>query len=167
MSTHSQSRGRVNAVALLVVGLPLFAIFASVGTAVIAVTRGDPPLPDQYHWEGDTLDHDFASSRRATELGLQARLELQPVDGVCHLSLHLKAALPTAVDVNLVHGSRAGLDRQIRFLQTASPSSYLAPCPAMPTGQWHIELKDPKGAWSFRQEWSGKTPFVTMSAAGQ
>jgi len=164
MHPPSPSRGRINPVALLTIGLLLFAIIASVGTAVLAFSRGDPPLPDQYHWEGDNLDHDFEGSQRATALGLEARLELQPMAGVCHLSLRLKTALPFALDVNLVHGSRPELDRQMRFLRTADPSSYVAPCPAVAPGQWHIELKDPDGGWSFRQEWSGTSPVVMMAA---
>ncbi len=167
MHTPSQSRGRINAVAVLTIGLPLFAIVASVGTAVIAISSGDPPLPDQYHWEGDKLDHDFAGAQRAAALGLQARLELQPAAGECHLSLQLKTDLPAALDVTVVHGSRPEFDRQIRFLRAGDSSSYAAPCPTVPRGQWHVELKDPAGGWSFRQEWSGTTPTLSMSAIGR
>jgi uncharacterized protein len=161
------TRGGINAVVLLTIGLPLFAIVASVGTAVVAVTSGDPPLPDQYHWEGDKLDHDFQGSQRAAALGLQARLELQPVAGRCHLSLGLKADLPPALDVSLVHGSRPELDRQLRFLRSGNSSTYVAPCPTIPPGQWHIELQDPNGGWTFRQEWSGTTSAIAMSAIGR
>src|SRR5262249_47321557 len=108
---------RFNPALYLVVGLPLFAVVASVGTAVVAVTRGDAPFPDQYHWEGDKLDHDFAQSQRAAELHLKATIELQPTGpGVCHLTLALDGnRLPPVVDLALIHAARSKLDHTIRF----------------------------------------------------
>src|SRR3954464_13379910 len=85
----SSQRGRFNAVVMLIIGLPAFAIAASVGTAIVAATRGDPPMPDEYHWEGDKLDHDFAGSRKAEELGVEASLRLEPEQGRCHAVLRM------------------------------------------------------------------------------
>ncbi len=137
----------------LTIGLPLFAVVASVGTAIVAVSRGDAPLPDQYHWEGDKLDHDFAQSQRAEELHLSATIELQPtsVAGVCHMTLALDGgSLPPVIDLALIHAARATLDRSIRFSRVANTSSYSAPCTALTDGKWHVELSDAQRSWSFR-----------------
>jgi hypothetical protein len=159
------SHAKINAALYLVIGLPVFAVVASVGTAVVAVTRGDAPLPGQYHWEGDKLDHDFAQSRRAEDLRLNATVDLQPQHGVCHLSLFLDAVtLPPAVDLALIHGANPALDRTIRFSRVSSSSSYSAPCTALPDARWHVELSDPQGSWSYRAALTGQAKKITLSS---
>jgi hypothetical protein len=155
---------RINPVVLLIIALPLAAVVASVGTAVLAVSRGDPPLPDQYHWEGDKLDHDFAQSRRAAQLNVHATLDLQPQHGVCHLALTLDGTPPSAVDVALIHVSKPALDRHLRFLATAVASVYSAPCAPLAPARWHVELSDPINSWSFRSAAAGQLKSVTLSA---
>ena len=154
----------------LIVGLPLFAVVASVGTAVVAVSRGDVPFPDQYHWEGDKLDHDFAQSQRAADLHLKATIELQPEraatgSAVCHLTLALDGNnLPPVVDLALIHAARSNLDRTIRFSRVSNTSSYVAPCAPLPDGRWHVELSDPQHTWSFRAAMAGHANTITLSS---
>src|SRR5690242_19175742 len=110
-----RSAARINPTVVLTIALPLIAVIASVGTAVVAFSRGDPPLPDQYHWEGDKLDHDFSQSKRASQLHVNASLDLQAGEGVCHLKLKLDGAnAPSSVDLALIHVSNPALDRNIR-----------------------------------------------------
>ena len=143
------SQTKINPAVALIIALPLFAIVASVGTAVVAFTRGDPPLPDQFHWEGDKLDHDFAQSRRAADLHINATLDLRADKGICRLTLTLDGNRPPAfLDLALIHVSNPSLDRNIRFLRTAA--GYSAPCAPLPAARWHLELSDPEGSWSFR-----------------
>jgi hypothetical protein len=161
---------RLNYGLILTIALPLFAIVASVGTAVVAFSRGDPPLPDQYHWEGDKLDHDFAQSRRASELHLNATIDLEPArgaSGVCHLTLTLDGdTLPLEVDLALIHVSNPALDRHVRFVRTANTSTYFARCTPLPPARWHVELSDPQRSWSFRSATTGLHPSaVTVSSS--
>jgi uncharacterized protein len=151
-----------NAAVVLIIALPAFAVLASVGTALIAATRGDPPLPGQYHWEGDRLDHDFADAHRAAALGLQAVVDLQPSQGVCHLTLRLAGTPPPDVLLDVVHASRPELDRQMRFSRSSTSGDYLAPCTALRSGHWHLELKSPAGGWSYRQDWTGNVSRITV-----
>ncbi len=164
MSTSKAVHRGPNGAVVLIIALPAFAILASIGTAVIAMTRGDPPLPGQYHWEGDRLDHDFADAHRAAALGLQATLDLTPTQGTCHLSMHLRTALPGAVLLDAVHASRPELDRRMRFDRAGDSDTYTAPCTALPGGNWHLELKSTAGDWSYRQDWSGNGGPVQLSA---
>jgi hypothetical protein len=156
---------RFNPALYLIIGLPLFAVVASVGTAVVAMSRGDPPLPGQYHWEGDKLDRDFADSRRAEDLHLSASVDLHPQRGVCHLMLALDGdTLPPAVDLALIHGANPALDRTLRFSRV-SGKSYSAPCTALPDAKWHVELSDPQRSWSFRVALTGPGKTITLSSS--
>jgi len=152
-------QAKLNLAAVLIVALPVAAVLASVSTAIIAVTLGDRPLPGQYHWEGDKLDHDFAQSERAEQLHLNATLNLSPdKGGICHLTLALAASnAPPSLDVALIHVSNPALDRNVRFMLSAAsaaavsgPWAYVAPCTALPPARWHLELSDPQRSWSFR-----------------
>jgi hypothetical protein len=156
---------RINPLVLLIIGLPLTAVLASVGTAVLAFSRGDPPLPDQYHWEGDKLDHDFAQSNRAVQLNLNATLDLQPRKGICHLTLRLDGIPPAAVDVALIHVSNPALDRHVRFLRTGVEALYSATCTPLPAARWHVELSDLGNSWSFRGAAAGELKTITLSSS--
>ena len=160
------SHAKLNPALYLVIGLPLFAVVASVGTAVLAVTRGDAPLPGQYHWEGDKLDHDFAQSRRAEELHLTATVALQPQQGLCHLALSLAGtSLPPKVDLALIHGANPALDRTIHFSRISNTSSYSGACIELPDALWHVELSDPQGSWSFRAALADRARTITLSSS--
>jgi len=157
------SRSRFNPTVALIIGLPSFAVLASVGTAVIAVTRGDPVLPGEYHWEGQTLDRDFALSQRAVELKVRAVLHLQPAQGECHASLRLNGPMPAAIEVRLTHVSQPMLDRRVQLRRIAETSDFSAPCTPSPSGQWHVELSDAGRSWSFREEAAGALATVNIS----
>lgn len=147
---------------LLAIGLPLFAIAASVGVAIIAFTRGDPTLPDEYHWEGMQLDRDFADARRASDLDVRATLRVLPAAAACQVTLHLDGAHPETIELTFVHGTRPDLDRQVR-LAAAGPV-YEGRCQAMPSGHWHVELADGARSWSVRQDVSGPLDGISLSA---
>src|SRR3569832_228035 len=115
MSTSKYNHRGPNAAVLLAIALPAFAVLASIGTAWVAATKGDPPLPGQYHWEGDRLDHDFADAHRATAHRLEATHDLQPSRGLCHLSLQQTTTKPNEVLLKNIHVSRPELDHQMRF----------------------------------------------------
>src|SRR5689334_3759858 len=107
------TRKSINSGLLVTIGLPLFAILASVGVAVVAFTRGDPTLPDEYHWEGMSLDRDFADARRAADLNVHATVQAMPATGTCRVVLMLEAASPAVLTLDLVHATHPDLDRQI------------------------------------------------------
>jgi hypothetical protein len=146
-------RKSINPGLLVTIGLPLFAIFASVGTAVVAFTRGDPTLPDEYHWEGLSLDRDFADARRAQDLNVRAMLQVSTSTGMCRVALTLEASSPSVLTLNLVHATHPNLDRQVRLPRNGD--AYEGHCGEVPSGHWHLELSDLSGSWSVRKDVSG------------
>lgn len=156
------TRKSINAGLLVTIGLPLFAIVASVGVAVIAFTRGDPTLPDEYHWEGVSLDRDFADARRATDLNVHATLRTLTATGTCQVTLRLDGSSPSILTLNLVHATHPDLDRQIRL--TRQGASYEGHCGIIPSGHWHLELSDPAGNWSVRKDVLGELDNIVVDA---
>jgi hypothetical protein len=153
----------INAALLLTIGLPAFAIVASLWLVAIAFTSADAALPGEYHWEGMQLDRDFASSRVAATLDVQATLFLLDPAGECRLTLHIAGVPPKALELKLVHGSLPELDRDVRLLSDGG-SGYEGNCGAVPAGLWHVELIDASGGWSIHQDVSGALDGARLSA---
>jgi len=147
---------------LVTIALPLFAIGASLSAAVVAFTRGDPTLPDEYHWEGMSLDRDFADARRAADLDVRATVRVLSSERACRVTLQLSGARPQALRLSLIHGARPDLDRQVRLDPVGS--AYEGACADIPSGQWHLELSDAAGTWSIRQDVSGALDGVSIDA---
>jgi len=156
------NRKPINSGLLVTIGLPLFAILGSVGVAVIAFTRGDPTLPDEYHWEGMSLDRDFGDAHRASELQVRAQLRMLSSTGMCQVALNMASAPPAALTLNLVHATHPDLDRHVRLSRVSS--TYEGYCGALPSGHWHLELSDTGGSWSVRGDVSGAIDGSSLSA---
>ena len=155
------SRG-INSGLLLTIALPAFAILASVGAAVVAFTRGDVTLPDEYHWEGRQLDNDFAAANRAAALGVRARLRETFATGTCLVTLRLNAAPPPALRLTLIHATRPELDREVTLHRF--DDGYEGFCGTVPSGHWHLELTDAAAGWSVRQDFAGTPDGVRIEA---
>jgi hypothetical protein len=156
------ARKPINPGLLVTLGLPLFAILASGGTAVIAFTRGDPTLPDEYHWEGMSLDRDFADARHAAQLHVQATLQVVPSVGLCRVVLGLSSPPPAALTLNLIHATHPGLDQQVKLSRVGTV--YEGHCGAVPAGHWHLELTDMKEGWSVRTDVAGPLDGAILNA---
>ena len=155
------ARKSINGGLLLTIGLPLCAIVFSVGATVVAFTRGDTTLPDEYHWEGMQLDRDFADAQRASDL--EVRATLQSAGGVCRVTLQLDAPLPETLQLNLVHATRPDLDQQVRLSRVGQV--YEGQCGPAPEGHWHVELADSGREWLVREDVAGSLDGARLSAS--
>jgi hypothetical protein len=139
-----------NPVLMLVIGLPLVAVLGSFASLAVTLAHEDPPLPEQYHWEGFQLDRDFSRSERAASLGVQATLRNVAATGECEVELTVAGPAPEQLMLTLAHATRAGLDQNIVFHRTADGRTYVGHCRAIPEGHWRIELTDDAQTWSVR-----------------
>lgn len=152
----------INAGLVVTIALPVFAIAASLNVAAIAFLRGDPTLPDEYHWEGMKLEHDFAGSQRAAALDVQAALHVLPGAHTCRVALRLDGPPPRGMQLTFTHGTRPELDWRVRL--APRDGAYEGYCESMPVGHWHLELADDAKSWSVREEVSGPLDGATLSA---
>jgi hypothetical protein len=150
----------INGGLLLTIGLPAFAIAFSLGATVVAFTRGDATLPEEYHWEGMQLDRDFADAQRASDLDVRATLQV--AGGVCRLTLQLDTPPPQTLQLSLVHATRPDLDREVRLSRVGQ--IYEGKCGPTMDGHWHVELADASREWTVRQDWTGALDGARLSA---
>jgi hypothetical protein len=144
------------------IALPVFAIAASLVMTVAAYLRGDPELPQEYHWEGAPLDQDFAAAHRAREIDVRASLQFLPAAGKCHVVLKLATAPPPVLTVALIHSSRPELDQHLRL--SGHDGIYEGPCRALPASGWRIDISDERASWRVRGETRGSLAQVSLSA---
>jgi uncharacterized protein len=161
MNTATADRRLTNPVYWLMWLLPGSAVVASFATLFIAVRSGDRPLPETYHWEGASLDADFARARAAATLGIEMKFDSR--DGKCRLTVRNVPLDPAALSLRLTHGIDAGFDRRLRLMRVA-PNEYHAACAPIAAGAWRITLEDDSGGWSLRAAVSGNLESLKLRA---
>ncbi len=151
-----------NPVLWLVIGLPSLAVMASFATLFIALRSSDVPLPARYHWEGAAFAAEQARLVRARSMNLSAQLRFDPVTQRCKVKLY--GAQPQVLRLELTDGSKPANDRHLQLQRDGD--SYSAPCTALPSAHWWIELADDATDWTLRDRM--KTDFsVPLVISGE
>jgi hypothetical protein len=150
---------RKNPVFWLMLALPGAAVLASFATLAIAMQGADRALPAIYHWEGESLEADFARARAAARLGLEA--ELRIADGACRLTL--RGADSPELRLSLTSGTDTRLDRVVA-LAAGADGAYHAACQPLASGKWRVALQDAAGAWSLRTELDADSDRIVLNA---
>jgi hypothetical protein len=150
-----------NPVFWLMWALPGAAVLASFATLAIAMQGADRALPPIYHWEGESLDADFARAMQAARLGLVA--ELGVAGGRCELSLTPAPASGEDLRVTLTNGSHASLDRTVAMRQVR-PGHYAAACEPLPRGRWRVAIQDAANTWQLRSRLDDAQTRVSLVA---
>ena len=150
-----------NPVLWLVIALPLIAVVASLTSLALAVTRGDPELPKDYHWEGAALDHDQQQLTVAASEGITATISFQAATQRCVVALH--GAAPAQLRLDLVHPTDPRADRRLTLARTGE--TYEADCTGLPPAHWWLEVSDDTGHWMLRGRTVGQLqPPVQLGA---
>ena len=147
MSTVAVPKPSFNPVFWLMWLLPGSAVVAGFTTLALALGSGDRALPEEYHWEGDRLDRDFARARSAVALGVEVVFEVR--GGQCHAELSGATDDLAALNLLLTHGSDASLDRRVRLARVAT-GEYRAPCASLAPGKWRVAVDADAASWALR-----------------
>ena len=154
---------RANPVFWIMWLLPASAVVGGIATLVIALRSADRPLPSNYHWEGERLDHDFALARNAAHHGIAVTFERSASSGECSATLRNAPDDPAALDMLFASGTDAGLDRVI-LLRRTEAGMYRGACAPLPAGSWRVVLEDSAGAWALRTQASGNAARLELRA---
>jgi hypothetical protein len=150
-----------NPVLWLVIALPLIAVVASLASLALAVTRGDPELPKDYHWEGAALDKDQQRLATAARQGIGATISYESNTQRCVVALH--GVAPAQLRLDLVHPTDPRADRRLTLARMGE--RYEAECAGLAAAHWWLEVTDDSGRWMLRGRTVGQLqPPVQLGA---
>lgn len=132
---------------LLMAG-PVAVIIAGVITTWIAVKSSDGLVSDDYYKQGLAINQTLQREAVAAQNGYRA--EAAFADGGRQVVLRLEAgagaALPDALQMRVVHPTRAGRDGLVMLRKTGD-GRYAGTGPALSEGRWLLVLEDRQGTW--------------------
>lgn len=142
---------------------PATAFFGGIFTFWLAATSNNALVVDDYYKEGRAINRELARDRHATDLGLHARLG--GTDGVVvELRSDARQPLPDRIRLQLVHPTRAELDR-VTELPRVAEGVYARRDIALPApGRWTVEIGDVARSWRLTGTASGFAAPFTLDA---
>ncbi len=156
---------RNSTVFLLVIGIPVFAVVASMSLIFEAVRSKDPELPIEYGVEGRALDADYAAAERAQSAGVALT-----IDYVATNRLRVRAAandesmLPQVLNLRFTHTTQPVRDRHVT-LQRSEGNLYVAAFAPLERGRWLLQVDGQPGdgaAWMLRKRLHAPFDVVTI-----
>jgi hypothetical protein len=151
------------------IALPASAVIASLYTVSLAVRTTDSLVVSSDDGMDVVAERHLAAEALATELGLGARLEIDPMSGAIVATVTTEAQVdwPKTLDLLLSHPAFAGRDREIT-LTTSRPDDAGNPTwsghfVSVPEGRWYVVLAD-GDTWRLNGTWSG-APTVQLVPA--
>jgi len=141
---------------------PLTVVVAGLVTAWIAVTTDDPLVVDNYYKEGLAINRVLARDHAAAAGGYRAELMLS-ADGT-RVRVHLTGAPPQRLRLQLVHPTRAELDRSVE-LRPVQSGWYEGEVEAGTPPRWRVVLEDQPATWRLTGEWRPHETEVLLLTA--
>ena len=125
----------------LLITFPLVAVIGGMITIYLAVSTSDGLVVDDYYKRGKAINVDLARDRAAARYGLQAQIDIDLRNNRVQLRLLAPAGRhPNAVQLSLLHPTRAGHD-QVLQLQRAADGGYSGGLDELTRGNWYLQLE--------------------------
>lgn len=132
---------------LLMAG-PATVIVAGVITTWIAVKSSDGLVSDDYYKQGLAINQTLQREAVAAQNGYRAEAVFGEGGRRIELSLEARAgaALPEALQMRVIHPTRAGRDGLV-MLRKAGDGRYAGAGPLLSEGRWLLVLEDRQATW--------------------
>lgn len=127
-----------------IIALPTVAVIASIATVVIAFTKADSLVNDNYYKDGLAINQQLAQDHTAQQLGLQAAIRLDLTSGELLLDLSGDLNLPEQLEMLLIHPVDASLDYRLTLNHVAA-SRYRTDLPRLLPIRYHLRLQPVHG----------------------
>jgi len=128
------------------ISLPAAAVLAGFVTLYLAASGSDTLVKDDYYKHGLAINQDLARVNRARELGIEAELRYDPMQGVLRVTAARIAGNVGEIALRLTHPTRAELDQAVALGRRADGSFEASVQPLGP-GNWHLDLLPASGEW--------------------
>ena len=136
-------------------------VLASIVTLFLA---GAPPalVVDDYGPIAMTVERDLQRDRRAAELGVTARLQIDPRSGSAGqaVAVRLAGAAPRSLTLELIHPTLEGLDQRLEL--TRRGDTYTGTMPRADT-RLYVLITDAAGDWRLSGELARGSTAVDLA----
>ena len=133
---------------------PAASVLAGMLMLWLAIDSSDGLVSDDYYRQGLAINQVLRRDEHAAQLGYRAHASLSE-DGT-RVRVMLQgasgASLPTALNLRLLHPTRAGRD-QTAVLYARVPGHYEASLIPPDTGRWRVSIEDQAGSWRLSGTW--------------
>jgi len=126
----------------LVILFPAMAVVAGFITLRLAIVSDDGLVIDDYYKAGLHINLVLDRDRRAEALGLKANVQVNRDTKTIRVLFSSRdgVKLPPALNMRLMHATRAGFDRTV-LLKRSPDGSYSAAMPPMALGHWYAQIE--------------------------
>jgi uncharacterized protein len=152
-----------------IIGIPAFAVVASLLLLWQAFGSTDSELPAHYFTEGRDLEADIARAQRALQLGVQLEAVFDRTgDVVANLGFAATPtgyAAPATLELRVTHATLAARDRTL-VLQRDADGRYRGRTAALDGGPWLVQIAD-GDVWRLRGRLEGDAGMLQMGVAAR
>jgi hypothetical protein len=139
---------------------PAVVIVAGFATLWLAISSDDGLVADDYYRRGLAINQTLSRGQAARDLGLSAEVSISATAGEVRVSMHGTAILPDALQMRLVHPTRAVADQHFA-LRKVAPGSYVGMLNAPLGGRRVVFIEDTQRGWRLAGEAGGGQYKVT------
>lgn len=146
-----------------IIALPLASVIGSLTLVTIAVKNQDDLVRDDWYKAGRGINQDLHAEHHARELGLTARLVLEPATPAIRIEMPGGTSLPARLSLSLVHSTIAAEDMTV-ILERVGEREWYAALPRLPMGKRHLML-EPGDAMPEEARWRLRAGDVIFQGA--
>lgn len=129
------------------ISIPATAVVGGLLVLFIAIKTQDGLVEDDYYKSGLVVNKDLSRDRRATDLGVNARLDMDLTRHRVSVVLEGRGTgtLP-ALQLSLVHPTRSHHDISA-VLSRGPDGRFTGSIAELPSGRWHMQIEPPAMDW--------------------
>jgi uncharacterized protein len=153
---------------LLMAG-PAAVVLAGIATTVIAVRTSDGMVADDYYKQGLGINRTLARDTRAAALHVAAEVQFNEERTAARVRLSGEAR-PEALQLTLVHPTRAGGDQVVTLRRMSAPAEAEGPAyyqgriQAPREGTWRLRVEDDRQTWRLTGAWRTHEGSIALKA---
>jgi hypothetical protein len=137
---------------------PAAVVVGGAVTAYLAVTHDDPLVVDTDYKEGLAINRVLERDRAARQAGFQAQVLFSEDGSRVRVYLTGGEAMPPSLRLQMVHPTRADLDRAVTLQAVTSPHPgqagwYEGELGVSAAPRWRVQLEDDRRGWRLTGEW--------------
>jgi len=150
----------------LLILVPASAVIGGLVTLYLAVSTDDGLVVDDYYRKGKAINQVLHRDQRAADLGLAARVFILPATSTVRVQLTAVniQTLPDTLQLQVLHATRRGEDRNCRLARAAS-GEYTCPLNLPSPAPWYLLLEGDDWRLTGRLETPATLPLELVPTA--